>query len=924
MFRKIILILGVFCVMIQASRLLANTVPVVVESRSSLERQAGAELAVFLGRLYPGERFNVVDHLPEAGKCILVGRVTTGKVARLLPDSTAIGAEGYIVKSVKDDRREVGIIAGVDSHGVVYGVYGLLEKLGCGFYLSGDTMPAARREPFTFDGWQMTSAPLVSQRLVFNWHNFVSGCSAWNLEHWNAWTLQAQKMGYNAIMVHAYGNAPYFTFRFNGKRKPTGYLSTTVRGRDWATMHVNDVRRLVGGHVFDRVAFGADAGLVPESEREAAAQKLMGDAFKYAASRGMDVCLALDVDTGSANPQELILTLPESARFEVQKRVNPKAGEFWLANPDTPEGYGYYKAQLDSLLAAYPQITDLVLWFRGGGTPWVNLKAGQMPETWQREYQAAIEQHPEAANYWQSAGMFAIGKMVGAYERALNEMKLDRIRFGVGTWGSRFLPACDRFMPAHVKFVWLDADAFGNKSFDSEQERTRLGEFGARRTVIPIAWAHHDDNRYIGRSYTPFVNFADKLAEMKAQGFGVCHWTTRPLDLYLKSLSEQVWSTTRNRPLRTTCDAMAERWFGPSARSVMGEYLERWVTDAPIFARETSFHFMDNHPSQGAYAVANATAVIAGCKSRAKLIEEVDPAALSPEQRDRVNYFKGLEAFIAAFYPCHQKLDRSVQRLKDRDLDGSRIALTDARPEEVIERFARFSSLGGITRGEQGLVVSMNTRWLTHFIRQKQALGMEPIRYNFGPTSHDPLAQSAGPYTFHVDAAGRVWQTFGEKETKAKVFVLPASVRIERPDTMPVEFEEIGHSGIESDTYLSIPVRPIMQSAPLPAGEYKLRLLMIDPFSKAEGQRVFSVAINTVVPDQIDDGGQRSNAGQQRVRKNQVVRDEVDIFKEAGRPARLVERAYAVKLDKGGTVEVAFRPIKGTVLLSGIVLEPVK
>jgi hypothetical protein len=660
-------------------------------------------------------------------------------------------------------------------------------------------------------------------------------------------------------------------------------------------MHVNDVRRLVGGRVFTNAAFGADAGLVPEDQREAAAQKLMSDVFAYAASRGMGVFFALDVDTGSANPQELIRTLPESARFEVSKKVNPKMSEFWLANPETPEGYAYYKAQIDSLLKVYPQITDLVLWFRQGGTPWVNMKVEVMPEAWQREYRAALAQKPEAAKYWQPQGMFALSKVVRVFERVLNEKYQGRVRLGVGTWGFKFLPACDLFLPADVKLVGLDSDWFGRgDSFETGSGREKLAEVGARRPLIAIAWAHHDDGHHIGRSYTPFADFADKLEAMKVQGFGVIHWNTRPLDLYFKSLGEQVWLATRNQPLRTTCDAVAERWFGHAARPVMGDYLERWVTDAPIFARETSDCFMD---TKGEYAVTNTAGVIAGCKSRLKLIGKVDLAAMSPEQRDRVNYFKGLEEFIVSFYPCHQKLDRSVALLKTGDLAGARAALADARPETVIEQFAAFSSLGGITRGEQGLVVSMNTRWLTHFLRQKQSLGLKPIRYNFGTTSHDPLAQSAGTYTFYFDARGDIWHTFGEKEMKGKAFMVPENVRIERPAAMPEAYDEICRSGIESDQALAFKVRPNAHPSCLPAGDYTLRLVLADPFSKAAGERVFSVTLN------------------------RVAQGEIDIFKEAGRTGKIVERVYPVRLDKPGFVEVALTPVKGKVLANGVVLE---
>ena len=42
---------------------------------------------------------------------------------------------------------------------------------------------------------------------------------------------------------------------------------------------------------------------------------------------------------------------------------------------------------------------------------------------------------------------------------------------------------------------------------------------------------------------------------------------------------------------------------------------------------------------------------------------------------------------------------------------------------------------------------------------------MEPIRINFQPTQHDPLAQGAGHRTFYVDQEKNFWLGLGEKET---------------------------------------------------------------------------------------------------------------------------------------------------------------
>jgi len=877
------------CVGIRAEEALP-TVPVVISTKASrAERLAAADLARCLEQMYPREKFAFAQALPKSGKAIAVGTVDNPQVRSRAGEPPPNMPESYVVRVTREDGRELGVIAGADARGTVYGVYALLEKLGCGFYLSGDAMPRARTEPFSFDGWSLSSAPLVRDRIVFDWHNFLSGCSTWNLADWNRWTSQSQKMGYNAIMVHAYGNNPMVSFTFNGKTKPVGYLSTTVKGRDWSTMHVNDARRLFGGEVFSAPVFGADAAQSPDKQRAAAAQTLMHGVFTHAEQRGMGVFFADDVDTISANPQELIRTLPEDARFAIQTQavgwMGQEAGKMWLANPDAPEGYRYYKAQVAALMKAYPQITTLVVWFRQGGTPWMEVKVAEMPPRWQEEWKTEIARTPEAETLWHAPQMFAIGKIVRAFDRALKETGHNHVQIAAGTWDFKFLAPCHRFFPPHVKLIGLDYNALhGRPQLGDDESRQVIRDVAAHRPVVPVIWAHHDDGNYIGRPYTPFEQFSSKLADAKASGFGIIHWTTRPLDLYFKSHAEQVWSATKDRPLRATCEDMAARLFGAGARLTMGGYLERWVTDAPNFARETTDYFIDR-------PLTNITQVVTGCRERLKLIERVDSAKLAPEQRDRVNYFRGQEEFVAAFFQTHEKFQDAQAALKKGDLAAARVAMAGCQPSPVIEQFAKVSLLGGITRGERGLVVSLNTRWLPHIVRLRQQLGLEPVRYNFGPTSHDPLAQLPGRFTFHFDEQRRIWQTLGAEETGAQPFVAPKAA------------DEICRSGIESGKPITLTLRPILagkkDAATVPAGEYRVRLLMLDPSSTARGQRVFTVSVGNGAADRVD------------------------IFEETGGANRVLERRWPVKLAKPGSVAVTLAPITGKALICGAVLEPV-
>jgi hypothetical protein len=855
-----------------------SEIPVVVAPQSpAVVRIAAEDLGAYLAKIYPRDQFPLAEHLPTVGRAILLGSVDvdprlqdyTGKLA-------PAAAESYLVAAAAEGRCQLGVIAGADARGAAHGCYALLARLGFDFGLSGDTEPTPRREPFSFVDWHLSDRPLIGTRLVFNWHNFLSGCSAWNLAEWQAWIRQSQRMGYNGVMVHAYGNNPMVSFTFNGRTKPVGYLSTTVRGRDWSTQHVADVRHLWGGQVFRSAVFGADAALGPAAVRTAAAQRLMREVFAHACRRAMDVYFATDVDTFSANPQELIETLPPQARFLTGSRQ-----PLWLANPDTPEGYRYYKTQVESLLAAYPQITDLVVWFRPRGTPWLEMKRSDMPSAWQAEYQAEVGRTPGAERLWKSHHIFALGKIVRAFDRALGELGSRRVRLAAGTWGFEFLAPCDRFFPAHVALIGLDYNVLHDRPQLGDAESRRvIAAVGARRAVIPVIWAHHDDGNYLGRPYTPFDSFHAKLVDARATGFGIIHWTTRPLDLFFASHIRQVWQQSKDQPLTETCKELAAKWFGAAAVGPMAGYLQQWITEAPQFARETSDFFIDR-------PLTNAAEVVAGCQERLRRIESASCVTRAPAQRERLDYFRGLERFIAAFYPTHAAFQNAQALARKGDLAAARQLMAECHPEPIIEQFAQFSSRGGITRGEQGLVVSLNLRWLPHYIQLRQRLGLEPVRYRFGPTSHDRLAQAAGTYTYAFDAQHRLWQTLGAQETGAAVRAL-ADVA-----------DENCRTAIESDRPLTLAVRPMLRGASLSPGRYRLRLWMADPLSTACGQRVFTVSI-----------------------ADSTVRDRIDIFQSAGRPKQAIERTYPVTVGRNGVVQFTLTPEHGKTLLCACRLEP--
>ena len=139
----------------------------------------------------------------------------------------------------------------------------------------------------------------------------------------------------------------------------------------------------------------------------------------------------------------------------------------------------------------------------------------------------------------------------------------------------------------------------------------------------------------------------------------------------------------------------------------------------------------------------------------------------------------------------------------------------------TIEQYAIAARQGRISPGEKALIISLNLRWLPYFVAQRQALGLEPVRVNFQPTQHEPLAQGAGRNTFFFDSRGQIWKGLGEKETGVRVS--SAVKRDVSSDFDPGLFA----SGLEIAEPQRLEITALTGAKLLP-GNYKVDLLFPD------------------------------------------------------------------------------------------------
>lgn len=560
-------------------------------------------------------------------------------------------------------------------------------------------------------------------------------------------------------MVHAYGNNPMFSFEYNGLKKDIGYLTTSQSGRDWGAQHVNDVRRLPGGKVFTSPVFGSTAALVPDDQRGDAATKLMAKVFEHAKEMAMKINFAVDMDTWPANPRNIIESLPAECRIKLKEQD--------IVNPETAAGYQYYKAQVKNLISNYPQISTITVWVRSetsNGSIWNRVKPTDFPKSWLREWEQALIKHPELGKDKFGARTYAISKVVIAFQKALKEIKREDVTIAFGTWGWEFLPAASILIPENCPLILLDEMV----KFDSEETKKSRSELGSSRKVIPIFYGQHDDHRYMGKPYTPFTKFNDLLTERNTAGFGILHWTTRPLDLLFKSLSDQVWSMSANKSIASTISDYSRTIFGQQ-QDALNEYLTEWIEHGPMFGRETQNHFFDLGKQIFGEKYEPTEVTLDRIQKRIAILKKVDPSKLTDLGKKMFNYDSAMEQFYMSLFQNQDKFYKVYALLERQSLDSARAIFQTVSPEKSIELYSETSVKLPITAGEKALIISMGTRWLPDFVNLKQRAQMVDICYKFEATQHDSLAQQPGIFSYFIDKEKTIWSCLGEKELKTGV-----------------------------------------------------------------------------------------------------------------------------------------------------------
>lgn len=898
------------------------------DAATTVEEKAAYELAADLSKMYDNCRFVVKRDASLKKEGIYMGTFQSMPLlAETIGKDTALVAyDGYIVRNMPSRV----LIYGKSDKGIMNGSYGLLNALDYGSYIHRDAVPAKSDGKLALAKINdVMSNPVVQQRINFAWHNFLSGCSSWDLSDWEHWIKQSQKVGFNAIMLHCYGNSPMFQFEYNGVSKWVSRMANSKEGREWRIQHCQDIRNAIGGTLFKHDYFGSEMTVKNDVSHQTAVREFTDSIIRYASQRGMETIMAIDVDTKPALCQNVICTLPEEARIKIEipeiDFLNQSAENLWLPNPDTEAGYGYYKAQVQSLIHDYPTLNNICLWFRIQATPLMGLKKSDLPQKWQKEYEALLKEKPEAEKYWRSVGIFALGKVTEAYKRAAAEIA-PSLTVSIGTWFKSFLPAADYFIAKDVPFIFLDYPYASMTMVGNEKNLCQMKQITSHRKVTPIYWGQEDNGYYYGATLKPVEKLGTKSQQAGLHGFGIIQWMHKPTELFVSHMNRQLWTDKLDESLEASVNDYVKKHFSQVVRPEMNKYFIKWLNEGVAVGRESGIRFITER-------MANRKDVIqAGIKERVAILERALEKTDSQNEKELMLYYYHLENFISKVIDIENHFFRAEDLLVAGKIDEARKEVLLCNIEEVINYYAEYISFYGLTKEELGLLVSMNLRWYPSYVQLRSAVGLDELRFNFAHTDYEPLVHEPGWATYFFDQNKKLWETFGTHEISGTEWKRAEKVDVQKPISQ--SYAEVMQTGLKLEDSVMIQVRPNPHepqfTMPLPSdylspGKYKLTI-----FATADEDCEMIVKLTTNdIKVKMRELSKNSQVVVQEPRAERFVytpqqpqqMSSVEEHIMRGTPIKCL--TYPVELKTMGNINVEIIPTEGAPVVCGLTLKKV-
>ncbi len=599
------------------------------------------------------------------------------------------GPEEYEIKAA---GKHVTLTAASD-RGLLYAVFGFLERQGVIFGIDGETLPlespAALILPASQQPW--TTTPNFSVRGLLPWPDFLNCISVYNDEDFKAYFTNMLRMRLNMFGMHAYTqNDPlaesYLSYDFAGAGHRAALEDTTMTSWGYLPQRTSTFK-MGASQFFDHETFGADATRLAADNWDIADRttKMLRAAFTYASSLGIRTGIGFEP---YQNPMEIVRALPPEAKSHPGGLIESVIGKDLL------------ERRLADLLERYPMVNYVWLW-EDEGANWdsrtKNIPLSVTP--FKQAYDFLRRNAPK-----KQLVLAGWGGVVRNFE-SLHQRLPGDIVFAALSNTLGWDPVSEEFGKLESRerwpIPWLEDDPsmwlpqFRASRFESDMKRAK--SFGCQG-MLGIHWRHRivdPTATYFSRAgWNPELTAADHYADFSA---------TQVAPARSKTLAGLFVDCDQNRKISSTfLGTLGKEGFADTTQ-LTGDYNE-------AFNYETT----QQNP-----------ALLSTQRQVAADFQTLLAQAASPTEKERIGYFAG---FVGLMVPYCDALEDAHKlngvltaatklRADEKGDDARNLVLRDGVPlwlamaPLVRETMLTFQNIVS-TRNDQGQLASMQNKFV--------------------------------------------------------------------------------------------------------------------------------------------------------------------------------------------------------------------
>ncbi|NLF09541.1 MAG: hypothetical protein GX594_16405 [Pirellulaceae bacterium] len=529
--------------------------PQIVHSKEAgqMEELAARELWRYLARVSgkPGTIMTDDAASPDRAAIVLLDVAGNNKLAaeiekqeKIAVDVAALGDEGFRWKVVECRGKPALLLTAAKPVGVLYGTYALLEKIGVGFYLGGDTFPPAGSSLTVDASLDETHKPVFAIRGALPWGNLLN--AAWDPDDLRQYYEQLAKQRFNFVGFHQYDIEPWCAYPWQGNLIGGNPLRTS------SDKYFMTVRRLPTAQFgwgisdyYDRDPFTSRGRLEGKNREDQIRRSisLLADSMGHAHRLGLKVCLGFEL----------------------------------FGDPTVPGVADHLEARIVAVLKNYP-LLDYIWFFQNEEA---SRKGWDVPKG--SEVERLIREEGETFAYLGNPKRIAEAvRFSYHFNMAYRIVKKHRpdLPIAINGWGG------DRWLLFTDLFVGLDKTLPNDVIFASQDNidpsieptvSKAYSRVSPQRVCWPIPWWNSDGGGSRGDMWAPqcnvkpFVPLCRDVLAKRCQGMIGVHWCTRDVEEVAGYQARFAWNPTLT--YEEFYDDMAKRCFGARWGKTTGKIL---------------------------------------------------------------------------------------------------------------------------------------------------------------------------------------------------------------------------------------------------------------------------------------------------------------------------------------------------------------